>query len=214
MDKKNKIIIISVSVLVAIIIIGLIIYFVTRGASEEANENKLAKMYDRMMQNETYAVSFTLDENNYYTVSRKGNMANVDTYSNGAHTTHIIRDGNTILLMYSTNKYYTYQNNELELTELPNQLNEIIQSQEPERGREEINGENYRYEEYKGVSYFWMNSSDDISEENTNTRFYFDGDDLVYIKTIMGEESEILQVNTSYQVEDSIFEIPADFQEG
>ncbi len=214
MDKKNKIIIISVSVLVAIIIIGLIIYFVTRGASEEANENKLAKMYDRMMQNETYAVSFTLDENNYYTVSRKGNMANVDTYSNGAHTTHIIRDGNTILLMYSTNKYYTYQNNELELTELPNQLNEIIQSQEPERGREEINGENYRYEEYKGVSYFLMNSSDDISEENTNTRFYFDGDDLVYIKTIMGEESEILQVNTSYQVEDSIFEIPADFQEG
>lgn len=214
MDKKKKIIIISVCVVIALIIIGVAIYFISRSVTEAENENRLAKMYDRMMENETYRINFKLDDNNQYTVSRKGNMANVDTYRNGTHTTDIVRDGDTILLMYSTNKYYTYQNNELELTELSNQLDQIIQSQEPEKGREKIDGKTYRYEEYKNVSYFLINTQNLVSEENTNTRFYFDGDDLKYIKTIMGEETELIQVDTSYQVNDSVFEIPADFEEG
>ncbi len=214
MDKKKKIIIISVSVLIAIIIICVAIYFITRNVAEEANENKLAKMYNRMMENETYSINFKLDDNNQYTVSRKENVANIDTYSDGTHTADIIRDGNTMLLLYSTNRYYTYQNNELGLTQLSNMLDNIIQSQEPEKGEEEINGKKYRYEEYKGVSDFLMNTENTVSEEETNTRFYFDGDDLKYIRTIMGEESELVQVDTSYQVDDSIFEIPADFEEG
>lgn len=53
------------------------------------------------------------------------------------------------------------------LGEISNQLNEIIQSQEPEKGQEEVNGKNYRYEEYKGVSDFLMNTDDGISEEDT-----------------------------------------------
>ena len=59
-----------------------------------------------------------------------------------------------------------------------------------------------------------MNANDEVSEEDTNTRFYFKGDKLQYIKTIMGEKSELLQVNVSYNVDNSLFEIPADFQEG
>ena len=214
MDKKKKIIIISICVVVALVIIGVAIYFITRNVAESANENKLAKMYDKMMQDETYSISFVLDNQNQYTVSRKGNMANIDTYNDGTHTTDIIRDGDTILLMHNTNRYYTYQNNEIELTELSNELNDIIQSQQPEKGEEEIDGKTYKYEEYKGVSYFLMNTDEEVSEENTNTRFYFNGDDLVYIKTIMGEKSELLQVDVSYKVNDSIFEIPANFQEG
>ena len=97
---------------------------------------------------------------------------------------------------------------------MSNQVDQIIQSQEPEKGREKIDGKTYRYEEYKSVSYFLINTDNPVSEENTNTRFYFDGDDLKYIRTIMGEESELVQVDTSYQVDDSIFEIPADFEEG
>ena len=214
MDKKKKIIIISICVVVALVIIGVAIYFITRNVAESANENKLAKMYDKMMQDETYSISFVLDNQNQYTVSRKGNMANIDTYNDGTHTTDIIRDGDTILLMHNANRYYTYQNNEIELTELSNELNDIIQSQQPEKGEEEIDGKTYKYEEYKGVSYFLMNTNEEVSEENTNTRFYFNGDDLVYIKTIMGEKSELLQVDVSYKVNDSIFEIPANFQEG
>ncbi len=214
MDKKQKIFIISISVVVVLLIVALIVYVVTKKETESVNDNRLSTIYDKMMQNETYQVTFKLDDNNQYTVSRKGNVANIDTYSDGSHTTEIIKDGNTNLLMYSTKRYYTYQNNEIGLTELATELNDIIQSQEPEKGEEEIDGKTYKYEEYKGVSYFLMNANDEVSEEDTNTRFYFKGDKLQYIKTIMGEKSELLQVNVSYNVDNSLFEIPADFQEG
>ena len=213
MEKKQKIFIISICVIVAIIVVVLIGYVITTNQEANTNKNRLANMYEKMMQNETYRITFQLDDNNKYTVSRKGNLANIDTYHNGSHTTDIIKDGNTYLLMYSTKKYYMYQNNETELAELSNTLNEIIQSQEPEKGQEKIDGHNYRYEEYKGVSDFLMNADENVSEEEINTRFYFDGDDLKYIKTIMGDTSELISVNVSYDVTDDIFEIPSDFQE-
>ena len=212
MEKKQKIFIISICVIVAIIVVVLIGYVITTNQEANTNKNRLANMYEKMMQNETYRITFQLDDNNKYTVSRKGNLANIDTYHNGSHTTDIIKDGNTYLLMYSTKKYYMYQNNETELAELSNTLNEIIQSQEPEKGQEKIDGHNYRYEEYKGVSDFLMNADENVSEEEINTRFYFDGDDLKYIKTIMGDTSELISVNVSYDVTDDIFEIPSDFQ--
>ena len=212
MEKKQKIFIISICVIVAIIVVVLIGYVITTNQEVNTNKNRLANMYEKMMQNETYCITFQLDDNNKYTVSRKGNLANIDTYHNGNHTTDIIKDGNTYLLMYSTKKYYMYQNNETELAELSNTLNEIIQSQEPEKGQEKIDGDNYRYEEYKGVSDFLMNTDENVSEEEINTRFYFDGDDLKYIKTIMGDTSELISVNVSYDVTDDIFEIPSDFQ--
>lgn len=214
MDKKKKIIIISVCVLIAIIIIGVAIYFTVKNVSTSSDENKLAKIYERMMQNETYSFSLTLDDNNKTVISRKGNMANVDIYSDGNHTTNIVRDGNTILLMYNTQKYYTYQNNEIQLTELSNELDRIIQSEEPQKGEEEIDGKNYKYEEYQGVSYFLVNQDITASRDSTTTRFYFKGDNLKYIKTIMGEESELIQVDVSYNVDDDIFEIPENFEEG
>lgn len=213
MEKKQKIFIISICVIVAIIVVVLIGYVITTNQEVNTNKNRLGNMYEKMMQNETYSITFQLDDNNKYTVSRKGNLANIDTYHNGSHTTDIIRDGNTYLLMYSTKKYYMYQNNETELAELSNTLNEMIQNQEPEKGQEKIDGDNYRYEEYKGVSDFLMNTDENVSEEEINTRFYFDGDDLKYIKTIMGDVSELISVNVSYDVTDDMFEIPSDFQE-
>ncbi len=214
MDKKQKIFIISVCVIVAIIIVGLIVYVVTKNEEENVSENRLSNMYEKMIQDETYSITIQLDDNNKYTVSRKGKVANIDTYNDGNHTANIIKDGNTYLLMYNTKRYYTYQNNVTGLGELPSQLNEIIQSQEPEKGKEKIDGKNYRYEEYKGVSDFLMNTDENVSEEDTNTRFYFDGDDLKYIRTIMGDKSELIRVDVSYVVNDSAFEIPSDFQEG
>lgn len=214
MDKKQKIFIISVCIIVAIIIVGLIVYVVTKNEQENVSKNRLANMYEKMIQNQTYSITFQLNDNNKYTVSRKDDVANIDTYNDGSHTTNIIKDGNTYLLMYNTKRYYIYQNNVTGLGELSNELNEIIQSQEPEKGKEKIDGDNYRYEEYKGVLEFLMNTDENISEEDTNTRFYFDGDDLKYIRTIMGDKSELISVDVSYDVNDSIFEIPSDFQEG
>lgn len=214
MDKKKKLIIISICAVIALIIIGVAIYFSVKNVSTNSNENKLAQIYEKMMQNETYNFSLALDDINKTVISRKGNMANIDIYSDGNHTTNIVKDGNTILLMYNTQKYYTYQNNEIQLTELSNELDRIIQSQEPQKGEEEIEGKNYKYEEYQGVSYFLLNPNITTNRESTTTRFYFKGNDLKYIKTIMGEKSELIQVDVSYNVDDDIFEIPENFQEG
>ena len=214
MNRKSKIIIL-VSAIIALIIIGIAVYLDNMIATERENqENRLSEVYKEMMKNETYSISLKLDDGNQTVISRKGNMANIDTYENGTHTTNIIKGGDTYLLMYDTNRYYVYQNNEIQLAELSNELNNIIQSQNPEKGEEEIDGEKYKYEEYKGVSYFLMNSDGNVSEESTNTRFYFKGNDLCYIKTITEGESQLLQVNVSYNVDDSIFEIPSNFQEG
>lgn len=214
MDKKQKIFIISICIIVAIIIVGLIVYVATKNEEENVSKNRLENMYEKMIQNQTYSITIQLNDNNKYTVSRKGDVANIDTYNDGSHTTNIVKDGNTYLLMYNTKRYYTYQNNVTGLGEITNRLNTIIQSQEPEKGQEEVNGKTYRYEEYKGVSDFLMNTDEGISEEDTNTRFYFNGDDLKYIRTIMGDKSELISVDISYDVDDSVFEIPSDFQEG
>ena len=103
LDKKQKIFIISVCAIVAIIIVLLIVYTATRSVEENTSENRLANMYEKMTQNNTYGITFQLDDNNKYTVSRKGDVANIDTYSDGKHTTNIIKDGNTYLLMYQIN---------------------------------------------------------------------------------------------------------------
>ena len=214
MDKKQKIFIISICVILAIIIVLLIVYATTKTVEENTNKNRLADMHEKMGKNNTYSITFQLDDNNKYTISRKGDVANIDTYSDGKHTTYIVKDGNTYLLVYNTKRYYTYQNNVTRLGELSNQINEIVQSQEPEKGQEEIDDDNYHYEEYKGVSDFLMNTDENVSEEDINTRFYFDGDKLEYIKTIMGDKSELIRVNVSYDADDNIFEIPSDFKEG
>ncbi len=214
MELKQKIFLISVCVIVAIIIIALIVYVIADNVAEYISENPLLSMYETMTQNETYSITFQLDDNNINTISRKGDIVNIDTYYNGTHRTRIIENDTTYLLVYSSNQYFTYENNSIGFGELENELNEIIQSQEPETGEEEIDGNTYRYEEYKGVSYFLMNTELEPLEEETNTRFYFDGNDLKYIKTIMEDESELITVNVSYDVDDSIFEIPSDFQQG
>ncbi len=214
MSKKRKIVIISISIIIALVLLSVAVFFITRNVTEVANENRLSKMYDKMMKDETYQITFKLNEDNQYTVSRSGDVANIDTYNDGKHLTNIVKDGNTYLLMYQTKKYYMYQNNTTGLGELSNELNRVIQSQEPEKGEEKIDGKTYKYEEYKGVSYFLMNQEDSVIEENTNTRFYFEGDDLQYIKTITGDKSELIQVDVSYHIDNQIFEIPSDFQEG
>lgn len=219
MDKKRNIIIISICVIIAIaIIIVAVCVSKNKKADEDntdENNTKLDKVYEKMMKNSTYSISIELDENNKYTVSRKNDKACTDTYADGNHTTSIVKDGKTILLMYSNNTYYEYQNNETGLTELSDELDEIIKSGSPEKGEEQIEGKTYKYEEYKDYSYFAMNiNSGNSNSSNVSTRFYFKGDKLQYIKTIVGDKSELLKVDVSYDVKDNIFNIPSEFKEG
>ena len=62
-----------------------------------------------------------------------------------------------------------------------------------------------------------------MDNSSVKTRFYFDKNELVYLKTIYDvineetgertQEEELQTVKVEYEVEESIFEIPADYAE-
>lgn len=57
-----------------------------------------------------------------------------------------------------------------------------------------------------------MNTSN-IKSDTKKTRFYFDGKDLKYIKTIAGNKEELLKVTISKDVDNKLFQIPSDYEE-
>ena len=217
MDKKKKIIIISVVSLVIIaLIVGLIIFFVTRnnngeeGTTIASNSSKIAKLYDNLSKKQSFSFTTILDDKNKEIYAKNDNTAYTDTIYDGEESKFIIRDGNSYLLRDSDKVYYTYQNNEVNLNKILEQLNEIKDTELVE-GKEEIEGKNYNYEEYTGITNFAIKLTDENNSENVKTRFYFDGNDLVYIKTIVGNSKELLRVEISNDVDSNLFEIPNDY---
>ena len=218
MDKKKKIIIISVvSIIVIALIVGLIIFFVNRnnngeeGTTIASNSSKIAKLYEDLSKEQSFSFTTTIDENNKEIYAKNNNTAYTDTIYDGEESKFIIRDGNSYLLRDSDKIYYTYQNNEVNLNKVLEQLNEIKDTELIE-GKEEIDGKNYNYEEYTGITNFAIKLTDDNNSEDVKTRFYFDGNDLVYIKTIIGNNQELLSVEISNDVDSSLFEIPEDYR--
>lgn len=221
MSKKKKIII-AVSSVIAILVVCLIIFLVVNNqsktnASDEENRTntRLSKVYEKMNDKLTYSFEATLDNENKMVIKRKNNQARKDLTFEGELTTQIVRDGNTYLLQEDTKKYYEYLNNELELTELATIIQDLINNQEPTKAQEELDGDKYECEEYKGTSYFWLEPIEQsINEEETTIKFYFKGNNLKYIKTTINDKEELLQVNIEYNVDDSEFEIPSEYQKG
>ena len=139
--------------------------------------------------------------------------AYIDTIYDGEESKFVIKDGNSYLLNDKNKIYYTYQNNEMELNKVIEQLEEIKDTELVE-GIENIEDKEYNYEEYSGFTSFAFKLSDEGDAENIKTRFYFDGDNLVYIKTITNNTQELLKVEISYEnIDKNLFEIPSDYRE-
>ena len=215
MDKRKKVIIISVvSIIVIALIVVLAILLVNNSKNNgesSTNSTKIAKLYNELSNEQSFSFTTTIDENNKEIYAKNNNTAYTDTIYDGEESKFIIRDGNSYLLRDSDKIYYTYQNNEVDLNKVLEQLNEIKDSELAE-GKEEIEGKNYDYEEYSGITNFAIKLTDDNNSEDVKTRFYFDGNDLVYIKTIIGNNQELLSVEISNDVDSSLFEIPEDYR--
>ena len=215
MDKRKKVIIISVvSIIVIALIVALTILLVNNSKNNgesSTNSTKIAKLYNELSNEQSFSFTTTLDDDNKETYAKNDNTAYTDTIYDGEESEFIIRDGNSYLLRDSDKIYYTYQNNEVDLNKVLEQLNEIKDSELAE-GKEEIEGKNYDYEEYSGITNFAIKLTDDNNSEDVKTRFYFDGNDLVYIKTIIGNNQELLSVEISNDVDSSLFEIPEDYR--
>lgn len=217
MSKKKKIIIISViSIIVLALIIGIAIFLINRYNSEESQsysgDTRIARLYDRLNKEKMFSFTTTIDDNNKEIYAKSSDVAFVDTIYEGEESKFVIKDGNSYLLNDENKIYYTYQNNEIDLNRVIEQLEEVKDTELVE-GTENIEGKEYNYEEYSGFTSFAFKLSDEGNTDNMKTRFYFDGDNLVYIKTITSNTQELLKVEISDDVDKSLFEIPSDYRE-
>lgn len=212
-SKNKKIVLISViSVIVVALIVGLILYVVLKEKNEE-DIVKLNKLYETLQSKDSYSFSTILDDNNKMYYATYENKAYINTIYDGTESKFIIRDGNTYLIMDDVGTYYTYNNNEIDLEKIELEL-KSIKDLEHESGTEKIENKTYKYEEYNVLTTFAIMDTSEIKEnQEVKTRFYFNDDELVYIKTIIGEEEELLKVDISYNVDKKIFEIPLEYEE-
>ncbi len=216
MEKKKKIILISViAIVILLIIAGIVWYLIGNNKNSDttlySNEtSNINKIYDTLQTKENFSFKLTLDDNNYMYYAKSNNMAYTDTVYNGKQSKYIIKDGNSYLVDDETKASYTYLNNQTKLNMVINQLEEI-KKLDYKKGKEKINGKNYYYEEYSGVTNFAMGDFTKDGQD-VKTRIYYDGDEIVYMKTIEGEKQETLKVEISYDVNQSLFQIPENYK--
>ena len=209
MKKKN----IIKSVIAILIVIAIIILISKITGNKDANARRLAQLYNELNTNQTYLFEMEQSDDNKTIMAKKGDKTIIDQYSKDSHTTTIVKDNNTYLVLHDREEYYVYEQNNVEQSILTDGLREIV-DKEFITGEEKINGKKYSYEEYAGSTMFMISSILDVNEEDIKTRFYFDNDDnLVYIRTIKGAKQELLKIKIEKEVNDSIFEIPSNYAE-
>lgn len=146
------------------------------------------------------------EENVTMTVAVKGGNSYMDLKATSQHVTMVYKDNTTYIISHDEKMYMVQEGkSESSFDGTPilseDDLKEI-ETKEYSTGTEKIDGTEYEYEEYKD------------EKENTIERFYFLGEELRYIKDIAEDGTEqIMKVNNiSSDVDDSLFEIPADYQ--
>lgn len=222
MDKKKKMIILILSIIIILVIIGIIIVVIKNKNSninnEEINNNKisdtkLSKIYDKLENMNTYCFSQVIDDNNKKITYVTENTAYQDEYKTDKHLSYIVKDEKTYILSEEDKTCYEY-NNVLKLGEITNNINEILESGvEPVTGSEKIDNKNYNYEEYKGTVAFLINGGQAINYDKVSTRFYFNRNNLVYIKTILENGEELSKVEiTNDKLNENWLEIPSDYE--
>lgn len=217
MDKKKKEILISVAIII-LIIVGIVIYINSKKNNsqnvEELKNTKTSQLYNKILEADEIIVTQALDDNNKTTIAIKNDSGYKEVVSDGSLEKYIVKNGDTYYIDESNKKYYRYQSNDMILTEIKEQFEDLYK-QPVTKGKEKVNGETYNYEEIAKYQNFLVNEKLSVKNlEYARTRLYYNNNDLVYIKTIAGDNEEIIKVNISYNVNDDYFRIPEDYTDG
>lgn len=208
--KKKKIISLIVAILIIVAIVITIIK-ITNGSSK--NEHKLAKIYENLNSSQTYLFEIEQNDKNKTIMAKKDDKTIIDQYLEDSHTTTLVKDNNTYLVLHDREEYYVYEQNNVEQSILTDGIKEVIEKTYT-TGEEKVRGKKYYYEEYNSSTMFMITNTLGLKQEEIKTKFYFDKDgNLAYIKTILGEEQELLKVKLEHEVDDTIFEIPSHYAE-
>lgn len=216
MNKKTMIITIS-SVVAVLLIIGIIWFVIAQNNQYQAGkaQSKVAKLFTTLTEGQGgYTFTREKDKDNQITNMRKGDKAYKEEIVDGGVLTYLVVEGDTYLLQNDTKTYYRYQNNDMILGEITNNL-EKIKDSDFSTGKETIDKKEYTYEEFSGYQEFLMDTNLTTSDSSkAKTRFYFKGNTLTYIKTIVGDQEELIKVTVTNQAEDSKLQLPQDYRNG
>lgn len=200
-------------VIIILIVISIIVAISKITGNKNQENQKLADLSTELKSSQTYLFEIEKDSENKTIMAKKDNKTIIDHYSEENHSTTIVKDNNTYLVLHDREEYYVYEGNTIEQDILTEGLREVA-LKEFTTGTEKVKGKKYYYEEFQGTTMFIMASSLEGNEEEVKTRFYFDNNNLVYIQTIKGSYQELLKINIQKEVNDSIFEIPSHYAEG
>lgn len=220
--KDNKIkktmIIIGIIILV-VVIIGVIIFALSSknktNKTEQTESVEIQKNYEKIANSKEMTFTITLDENNKETIVIKDGQAYKETTRNGVTYKYIVKGNDTYFVDDSNKTYYTYKNNTEISTEIQQKLSKL-KEMSSNTGKEKVNGKNYQYEEFEKYQDFLINNKIAVTDlTKAKTRIYYDNDKIVYIKTIAGDEEELLKVDISYgNVKNDYFNIPSEYKDG
>ena len=186
---------------------------------KKAETSKLSKIYEKIKENQNFTFSMEEEKEELkYKVSmlQRGTDACIDVHSDGEHTTTLVLEKESYYIMHDEEEYYVFADEEVDSDILISGLEEMAQK-DYTTGKEEINGKKYYYEEYDSDGYNFTIFADINENSKIKTRFYFDKDQLVYIKNIITEnenqEEEIVKADISYEIDESLFELPENYAE-
>ena len=211
MSKKIK----SINLVLPIIIVVIIIAIIIAVNSSSSNKGLLKKLSDNLKEKNIYQFSMKKDFQNKTIIVKNGEDTAIDTYNNGEHKTTMVKDGITKHVLHDREEYYIYNNSSIAENILIEWINDVLEKECTETGKEKVRGKTYYYEEYSGSSMFVEENQPSIQDENVKTRFYFDkNNNLVYVKTIYeGISEEVLKIEIKEQIDNEIFTIPENYAE-
>lgn len=210
MKKKIRI---PIILIIAIIIVIIGVVLIVNKNSKVEDKKLLKNEYDKLLAMQSYQFTKEKDSKNKTTVVKDGEETSIDTYSNGNHTTTIIKDKKTYYILHDREEYYIYNNSNVENTIVTDWIKDIM-DKEHSNGIEKIRGRKLEYEEYSGLTMFSENTSLNEDESQIKTRFYFDKTgELVYIKTIYQDSEEIQRIEITTEINSKLFNIPSTYAE-
>lgn len=218
MNKKKTILIAIIAIIIIVSIIGIIILINNQTKTSKNNEQnqKTSQLYEKISNAKEITFTQTLDDNNKILIAIKNNNGYKEATTDGRIRKYIVKDNNTYYLDETDKKYYVYQNNDTILTEIKEKFERLKEIAEVSKGKEKVNGKNYEYEEIANCQDFLFN--DELSVNNleyAKTRLYYDNNELVYIKTIVGDNEEITKIDITYDdINNDYFNIPDDYSNG
>jgi hypothetical protein len=137
MKKKNVVKLIILVLIIVVVIIG-IKKFINKGGQD----NKLANIYEQLQTTQNYLFEMEKNDDNKVILAKKGNNTIIDQYSGKNHSSTIIKDKSTYLVLHDREEYYIYENNNVNQNILIDEIKGIVEKTYI-TGTERIKGKKY-----------------------------------------------------------------------